>query len=801
MCNGTDQLGLLQISRPAKKQHEKVETCSASDDQKVQYIESELVGLSNWAIAEDVNEAMELVTGELEAEYEVIESEGLTIGTKSWTDRLQQVGENAAELAGKSAAKKVSKKFLSTIPFAGGILTTIVDIFWPTSASIYDIWQLIVGQVEKLVDLAILKKELIDRYADLLAIRRDLLRFTNSKSDTDRGNFLSIALAKTEDVMAHLTASESHVQFIPLTIATATIHCTILRLRAIVGPTLYGDLNSSWQMELQAAVAFYQSYFNYAYGGWYSWRASQLSDDVDSGKGATRRRDCKAKVKDDLTGEEFDVEVDYSDSISCNDICAWQKDRIVRSYAVSIVQALQPVMYLQRYIPGMESAAVQVLPAIKYVTLGPYAAYTQPISYVKYQGKGTIDPRYDCDYDHGSYGYSGPGEIVKFTIRSGADIDQILIDFEDGQSCIGGGSGGDITEPQLSDDKYISKLAHLCFNDVHMTHIEILTSDDENTSRGSGTCDTHGDAYVTDDDTYKLVGASLHRVRLEDSGEYRLGHMEPMFEYTGLPVWESAGSFDLASDLLKTGEMLKVQSGLLPPNNMYRFVLQEDANLVIYDLFDEVKWTSDTAKECGDASSLQLRFENDGNLVLYCGEEVLWQTQTDAAVPICRVVAMQNDGALAMYNVGNQSGVWSSTKSIPLGFGPSNLTSPHSLTVGMRLVQSSWKQFEFSLEGGKPTLKEWQGSTLWTSDEGCEASESTAHLRMQEDGNLVLFCDEDSTVAPWATNTCDPSLEELSGENALFLNADGNLVLINKRGETTWTSASGQEYQYFPPAN
>jgi len=48
--------------------------------------------------------------------------------------------------------------------------------------------------------------------------------------------------------------------------------------------------------------------------------------------------------------------------------------------------------------------------------------------------------------------------------------------------------------------------------------------------------------------------------------------MEPMFEYTGLPVWESAGSFDLASDLLKTGEMLKVQSGLLSPNNMYRLL-------------------------------------------------------------------------------------------------------------------------------------------------------------------------------------------------------------------------------------
>ena len=187
-----------------------------------------------------------------------------------------------------------------------------------------------------------------------------------------------------------------------------------------------------------------------------------------------------------------------------------------------------------------------------------------------------------------------------------------------------------------------------------------------------------------------------------------------------------------------------------------RFVLQEDANLVIYDLFDEVKWTSDTAKECGDASSLQLRFENDGNLVLYCGEEVLWQTQTDAAVPICRVVAMQNDGALAMYNVGISRAFWSSTKSIPLGFGPSNLTSPHSLTVGMRLVQSSWKQFEFSLEGGKPTLKEWQGSTLWTSDEGCEASESTAHLRMQEDGNLVSRCSCESFLSiSFQTNQFD----------------------------------------------
>ena len=42
-----------------------------------------------------------------------------------------------------------------------------------------------------------------------------------------------------------------------------------------------------------------------------------------------------------------------------------------------MAKALQPIMYLQRYIPGMESAKVQVLPAVEQITVGPYAAVTQ----------------------------------------------------------------------------------------------------------------------------------------------------------------------------------------------------------------------------------------------------------------------------------------------------------------------------------------------------------------------------------------------------------------------------------------
>lgn len=72
---------------------------------------------------------------------------------------------------------------------------------------------------------------------------------------------------------------------------------------------------------------------------------------------------------------------------------------------------------------------------------------------------------------------------------------------------------------------------------------------------------------------------------------------------------------------------------------------------------------------------------------------------------------------------------------------------------------------------------------------------------MQQDGNLVLYCDEANTVAPWATDTSDVSLETLDGHNILSLLPDGNLQIINKKGEITWLSGSAQAYQYFPKSD
>ena len=423
--------------------------------------------------------------------------------------------------------------------------------------------------------------------------------------------------------------------------------------------------------------------------------------------------------------------------------------------------------------------------------------------------------------------------------------------------------------------------------------------------------------------------------------------LNPIWEFTELQNW---GSASFLSDSLKSGETLPQPSNLESPNGMYKFAFQDDDNLVIYDIYDRVIWKTDTTDQCQDASA-ELVFQTNGNLELLCGNSKLWESGTATDVNICRAVYMQNDGALAMYNANDQSGVWSSSGSVPIGFGSNNLTSPEILNVGQRLVESYYGQYELSIVAGMLVLREWQKlggvkhvflarpfrfwaslyiyiyicmislliseiiwwyqsiphgisyfpinsfsyrglpsslgvgdrricrsvenpgrgmlprlsrccevllegvvqgccwkekvqkqtdkrkqlipfhaswglcwylyahsfsssiqllavshllwprkSSIWSSDAGCTNS-TDAHLKMQQDGNLVLYCDKANTVAPWATDTSDVSLETLDGHNILSLLPDGNLQIINKRGEITWLSGSAQAYQYFPKSD
>lgn len=217
---------------------------------------------------------------------------------------------------------------------------------------------------------------------------------------------------------------------------------------------LYGNYDPAWKAALQGAVAYYQTYFNYAYDEWYQWRREQLTtyyDGTTTGQ-SHRRRQCKAKLSDSHTGNSYQVEVNDWNKDYCEVVTQWQYNRTVREYAREIVTALQNVMQLQRYIPGMESAEIQVIPAIEYVTLGPFAPYTQFIDYVTYRVRNS-------EIASTRPTVCGPGDITKITVRSGSFVDKIQINYEDGQECAQGGSGGDAREIDLSNKHQV------CFGD------------------------------------------------------------------------------------------------------------------------------------------------------------------------------------------------------------------------------------------------------------------------------------------------------------------------------------------------
>ena len=121
---------------------------------------------------------------------------------------------------------------------------------------------------------------------------------------------------------------------------------------------------------------------------------------------------------------------------TCQVAADYQKSRFVRHTARDLVRALRLVMYLQRYVPGMETAAVQVLPAIQYVTLGPYTYVSQPVSYLdQLERPDVASVAANCD--------EGPGDITKVTVRSYNVVDGFQIFYSDGQQCITIGEGGD----------------------------------------------------------------------------------------------------------------------------------------------------------------------------------------------------------------------------------------------------------------------------------------------------------------------------------------------------------------------
>uniref|UniRef100_A0A7S2RT29 Pesticidal crystal protein N-terminal domain-containing protein n=1 Tax=Mucochytrium quahogii TaxID=96639 RepID=A0A7S2RT29_9STRA len=134
--------------------------------------------------------------------------------------------------------QKFYKYAFGKIPYVGGLLTSLVDAFWPKHQP--SIFELIEEQVSQLVDQKILEYELRERTTELELMRDAMTSFTLTKGVERR-----ILFSRTEDhalsLIKKITASPNRAQFVSLFEATITTHMTLMREKVLFGKEIYDE--------------------------------------------------------------------------------------------------------------------------------------------------------------------------------------------------------------------------------------------------------------------------------------------------------------------------------------------------------------------------------------------------------------------------------------------------------------------------------------------------------------------------------------------------------------------------------
>ncbi|MCW2559188.1 MAG: lectin [Mycobacterium sp.] len=104
-------------------------------------------------------------------------------------------------------------------------------------------------------------------------------------------------------------------------------------------------------------------------------------------------------------------------------------------------------------------------------------------------------------------------------------------------------------------------------------------------------------------------------------------------------------------DRLQKGEKLEVGQSLTSVNGAYKAILQDDGNFVLY-AGDQAIWSTETNGQ----AVVRAEVQGDGNFVLYTADKPVWHSDTKGAKDV-RLV-LQDDRNLVLY--GFDGPAWSS---------------------------------------------------------------------------------------------------------------------------------------------
>lgn len=258
----------------------------------------------------------------------------------------------------------------------------------------------------------------------------------------------------------------------------------------------------------------------------------------------------------------------------------------------------------------------------------------------------------------------------------------------------------------------------------------------------------------------------------------------------------------LMKDALTTGEHLATGEKIQSKNNRYELVMQNDGNLCIYALTREGKrgvWCSTVHGFKGGI----LKMQDDGNLVVYDNNnKAKWSSETHpyfnkvfkktSNKPV--KLTLGNDGILRLYTAANKV-VWTNKKGTIIKDGPKKyvLKAGEKLAAGGGNSKLYSKNNQYRLvmqnDGNLCIYKFTNGKKqgVWCN---MVHGFKGATLRMQKDGNLVVYNNNDKPK--WSSET-HPYFNKVFKDTSnkpvkLILGNDGILRLYTTANKVVWTN-------------
>lgn len=163
------------------------------------------------------------------------------------------------------------------------------------------------------------------------------------------------------------------------------------------------------------------------------------------------------------------------------------------------------------------------------------------------------------------------------------------------------------------------------------------------------------------------------------------------------------------ADTLNKGQKLEVGQSLTSNNGAYKVTLQDDGNLVLY-AGEQAVWSTETNGKSVQRAELQ----DDGNFVLYASDGAVWASQTAGASDV-RLV-LQDDRNLVLY--ASDGAKWSSdthTDEVPPA--PAPEAAPVEVAVAPAAVEEPAPVEAPPAPPAPRTYTVQSGDTLWAISE------------------------------------------------------------------------------------